>query len=417
MLITAFLAAAALGAVVGLERQVSQDEEDAEHHDSYAGVRTFALYAVWGAGAGWFGTEFGDVGFLVATLAFGALLVANYIGISLRTGDWGTTTEAAKFATFIIGVLAWSDELLAALALAVGTAALLRAKDFLHSLADRFSDEDVRAGLQFAVITAVVLPLIPDEDFGPFDAVNFRKIWLMVIFVSAIGLVGYVALRFLGSRGLTLTGLLGGLVSSTAVTLGFAKMSKASNPQVTRALSAGIVAASGLMYGRVFVEALVIEPELAEKLAFPLITLFLLVEGAAVYLWLRANRVQGDASELAVKNPLTLTSALQFGALFGAVLFVSKALLDRVSDASLNVVGAVSGINDVDAITLSTADLVENSGLDPTVGAQVVMAAVAVNTIVKAIMAATLGSKALGRQVSLPLGLAAVGSGVAWLLL
>jgi uncharacterized membrane protein (DUF4010 family) len=414
-LIQAFAAAAALGAIIGLERQASTREEPEEHLDSYAGMRTFALYAVWGAAAGWLGDRFGTSAFLVAAGAFGALLVVNYWGVSTRTKDWGTTTEAAKFATFIIGVLAYAEELVGGLALAVGVAAVLRAKPFLHELTQRFSDEDIRAALQFGVITAVVLPLIPNEDLGPFDAINFRKIWLMVIFVSAIGLTGYVALRLLGSRGLTITGLLGGLVSSTAVTLGFARMSKKSGPLITKALSAGIVAASGLMYGRVLVEAWVIDATLAGELVVPLVVLFVAVEGVALFLWLRANRVQGEP-ELKVSNPLTLTAALQFGALYGAVIFVSKALLDRASEASLNVVGAVSGINDVDAITLSTADLVENSGLDPRVGAQVVLAAVAVNTLVKAAMAASLGSRILGRQVAVPLGLAAIGSGVAWLL-
>ncbi len=415
-IVTAFVAAAGLGAIIGLERQVRGEEKDPLEADTYAGVRTFALYGAWGAGAGFLGDRFGATAFLVAALAFGALLVANYVGVGARTADWGTTTEAAAFITFIIGTLAWASEWVPAVALAVGTAYLLRSKEFFHGLSRRFSEDDIRAVLQFAAITAVVLPLIPDEEFGPFDAVNPRRIWLMVIFVAGIGLVGYVSLRILGSRGLTLTGLLGGLVSSTAVTLGFARMSKTSPAKLTNALAAGIIAASGLMYGRVLVEAFVIEPELGRRLVVPLLVLFVLVEGAAVLWWRRSQRGTKGDPDFKLSNPLTLTSALQFGALYGVIIFASKALLDRASEASLNLIGAVSGINDVDAITLSTADLVENSGLDPRVGAQVVLAAVAVNTLVKGGMAVALGNRQLGKSVGATLGVAAMLSGIAWLM-
>ena len=296
-IVTAFVVAAGLGAIIGLERQVRGDQEDTVAADTYAGVRTFALYGAWGAGAGFLGDRFGSSAFLVAALAFGALLVATYIGVGARTSDWGTTTEAAAFVTFIIGALAWDEQWVAALAVAVGTAYLLRSKEFFHGMSRRFSEEDIKAVLQFAAITAVVLPLIPNEDFGPFEAINPRKIWLMVIFVAGIGLVGYVSLRLLGSRGLTLTGFLGGLVSSTAVTLGFARMSKTSPATITNALSAGIIAASGLMYGRVLVEAYVIEPELGKELLIPLGILFVLVEGAAFVWWKRSQgRSQEDPS-------------------------------------------------------------------------------------------------------------------------
>lgn len=415
-IVTALVAAAGLGAIIGLERQVRGREKDPTNEDAYGGVRTFALYGAWGAGAGYLGDRFGTSAFLVAALAFGLLVVASYLGVGSNTRDWGTTTEAAAFVTFIIGALAWDEQWVAATALAIGTAYLLRSKEFLHGLSKRFSEEDVQAVLQFGAITAVVLPLVPNEDLGPFDAINPRRIWLMVIFVAAIGLVGYISLRILGSRGLTLTGLLGGLVSSTAVTLGFSRMSKTSAASLTNALAAGVIAASGLMYGRVLVEAYVIEPRLGRRLLVPLLILFIVVEGAAFVWWRRGQQADKHDPELELSNPLTLTSALQFGALYGVIIFASKALLDRASEASLNIVGAVSGINDVDAITLSTADLVENSGLDPQVGAQVVLAAVAVNTLVKAGMAVVLGNKKLGRTVGTTLGVAAIASGLAWLI-
>jgi uncharacterized membrane protein (DUF4010 family) len=283
-------------------------------------------------------------------------------------------------------------------------------------LTDRFSDQDVRAVLQFAVLTAVVLPLLPDQDYGPFAAFNPRRIWLMVVFVAAIGLAGYVALRLRGERGLGITGLLGGLVSSTAVTLGFSRMSR-DQPRLRTALVAGIIAASGLMYARVLGEAFVFAPDLALELAVPLTVLFVLVEGTAAYWWTRPVEVTAGGSSIDVQNPVTLTSALQFAALYGVVIFISKALIEHASQGALSVVGAVSGINDVDAITLAMANEVARQGLAPTVAARAVLAAVIVNTLVKAGMAVVLGNKALGRSVALTLVPAALLGGVGWLLL
>jgi len=407
-LITVFLAAAGLGAVVGFERQIDTD-------DVAAGARTFALYGIWGAAAGFFGEQFGGAGFAVAAAVFGALVISAYVGTGIRTGDWGSTTEAAALVVFVAGVLLWADRLVVAVAVAVGATALLGSRRQLHALSERFTREDVRAVLQFGVITAVILPLVPDEEFGPFDAFNPFEIWLMVVFVAGIGLIGYVALRVLGQRGLGLTGLAGGLVSSTAVALGFSRMSR-SEEVLRPVLAAGILAASAVMYPRVLVEASVIAPDLAELLVVPLAILFGVVAVVAVVWWIRASRRRSEEADVELSNPLTLAAALQFGALYAAVVFFSKMLLDQVSASSLNIVGAVSGINDVDAITLSTANLVAD-GLDPAAGARAVMLAVIVNTVVKAGVVAALGTRRLGFGVAVGLVPAAAAGGVAWFFL
>lgn len=408
----AFVAAAGLGAVIGLERQIHR------HHteDVSAGVRTYALFGLWGAATGFFADTYGAAAFVVGAGAFAALIVASYVMFALGTKDWGTTSEFAGLGAFAVGVLVWNDQVIVAGAVAIGIAALLRAKEWLHGLTSKFSDEDVRAVLQFAVLTAVVLPLLPDQDYGPFEAFNPRRVWLMVVFVAAIGLAGYVALRLKGERGLGVTGLLGGLVSSTAVTLGFSRMSK-DQPRLRTALAAGIIAASGLMYARVLVEAFVFAPGMARKLAVPLGGLFVLVEGAAIYWWTRPLETTAAGSGIKLQNPVTLKSALQFAALYAAVVFVAKVMIDGASEAALSVVGAVSGINDVDAITLAMADEVARRGLDPIYGARAVLAAVVVNTLVKTGMAVVLGSKSLGRAVAFTLIPAALLGAVAWVLL
>ena len=335
-----------------------------------------------------------------AALMFGGLLLASYILGARASGDWGTTTEAAAFGVFLVGVMAWNGLWIPAVAVTVSITALLASKDPLHQLVARFSPEDVRAVLQFGVITAVILPLIPDENIGPFSAINPRQIWTMVILVSGIGLVGYITLRIMGVRGLAVTGMVGGLVSSTAVSMGFSRMSK-TRDGLNPALITGILGASGIMYPRVLVEVGIVEPRVLAELMTPILILAGIVGSVAVYWWWRSGREKTAEPEeaLEVRNPLTLSTALQFGALYGVIIFVSKALIERVSTSSLYVVGAVSGINDVDAISLSTANLVAD-GLDPVVGAKVVLLAVAVNTVVKAAIVIALGSRRLGLAVA-----------------
>lgn len=410
-MIIAFAAAAGLGAVVGLERQTSHRSDP----DDYAGARTFALYAVLGALGGFSADEYGPVAWLFWASAALALVIASYVFAFRQTGDWGTTTEAAAIVTFGVGALVWADRVVVAVALVVGTIALLRAKDPIHALGRKFSDEDVRAAVQFGVISAIILPLLPDESYGPLAAFNPREIWLMVVLVSGVGLAGYIGLRVKGSGGLVFTGLVGGLISSTAVTLGFSRMSRR-HPELRHLLEAGILGASGLMYFRVLALALVVAPALAEVLAVPLIGLGVVVLAAGLVAWIRANRGMpvGDAFEL--RNPLSLPVALQFGALYAAVVFVAKLLLDQFSATALNVVGALSGINDVDAINLSMANLV-NDGLSATDGARAVLIAVAVNTAVKAMMVAGLGDRRQLRAVIAVLGLAAAAGVLAWSML
>jgi uncharacterized membrane protein (DUF4010 family) len=404
----AFLVAGALGFVVGLERQFSPHGSE-----GYAGARTFALYGMWGAAAGLIGDRYGGLAVAAALVAAAALIIASYLAFMKVSGDLGTTSEAAALMVFAIGLLSWEAMWVAAIGATVAVTALLRAKDVLHAVAHRFSDEDVKTFLQFAVVTAVVLPLVPDQAIGRFEGFNPREVWLMVVFVSAIGLAGYVALRLFGSRGLVLTGLLGGLVSSTAVTMSFSRMARADR-QPAGALAAGVLAACGLMFARVLIEAVVLAPALAASLAPWLLTAFVVVEAAALIWWRRSSRSSPQTGELVIRNPLTLTVALAFGAVYAVVAFASRAAIELVDESSLSIVGAVSGLNDVDAITLSMGNLV-HAGLPVEHATAAVLAAVTVNTLVKAMLAITIGGRMHGRRVGPVLGVAAAVTAVAWL--
>lgn len=409
--IGAFLLAGALGALIGLERQVGH-EEPAE----YAGLRTFALYAVWGAGAGLLSDLFGTAAFAVAAAGFVGLVLVEYWMANRRGELTGTTTEAASFAAFLIGTLVWAGQELAALALAIGVTVLLQSKNWIHGTVSRFSEDDLVAVLRFGVLSGVILPLLPNEDIGPFNAFNPFETWLMVVFVGAIGLAGYVALRLLGPRGLAPTGLLGGLVSSTAVTLEFSRMSR-TEERLSAALTAGVLAASGLAFARVLIEVAVVGPALVRPLAVPLMALFILVEGTAVWWWYRSRDDSSSHEGIEIDNPVTLKSALQFGALYGVVAFGAKVLVEQVSAGSLNVVGAVSGINDVDAMTLTTANLVRDGTVSAMVGARAILLALVSNTVVKALLAFFLGGRILGVRVVGVLGIAAAAGFATWLLM
>ena len=404
----AFLVAGALGFVVGLERQFSPHGAE-----GYAGARTFALYGMWGAAAGLIGDRYGGLAVAAGLLAVAALIVVSYLAFVKVSGDLGTTSEAAALMVFATGLLSWEAMWVAAVGVTVAVTALLRAKDVLHAVARRFSDEDVKTFLQFGVVTAVVLPLVPDQDVGRFEGFNPREVWLMVVFVSAIGLAGYVALRLFGSRGLLLTGLLGGLVSSTAVTMSFSRIAKTER-QPDGALAAGVLAACGLMFARVLIEAVVLAPALAASLAPWLLGAFIVVEAAAVMWWRLSSRSSREPGELLVRNPLTLNVALVFGAVYALVAFVSRAAIEMVDERSLSIVGAVSGLNDVDAITLSMGNLV-NAGLTVEPAAAAILAAVTVNTMVKAALAITVGGRLHGRRVAPVLGIAAALTAGAWL--
>lgn len=403
----ALLVAGALGFVVGLERQLSRHGDD-----GYVGARTFALYGMWGAACGFLGDRFGIAATASGLVAFAVLLIASYWASTTISEDWGTTTEAAALLVFVAGLLAWDGRWVTAIGITVVVTALLRAKGALHQLGSQFSDEDVRTFLQFAVVTAVILPLVPDEALGRFDGFNPREIWLMVVFVSAIGLAGYVALRLLGSRGLAVTGLLGGLVSSTAVTVSFSRMARLST-QPSPALATGMLAACGLMYLRVLVEAVVLAPPLAARLAPWLLAAFALIAALAVFWWTRPTSGPPDNSELKLRNPLALSVALAFSAIYALVAFTSRAAIELLNQDSLSLVGALSGLNDVDAITLSMGNLVR-SGLAVNPAAQAVLAAVSVNTAVKAGLAIALGGAIHARKVAPALGVATMLTAVAW---
>ncbi|MES0338715.1 MAG: MgtC/SapB family protein [Anaerolineales bacterium] len=398
-----FAAALLIGALIGLEREFVQQRSGEQE---FGGIRTFALMSLLGAVAAFLTDQYGPLIFLAVYLGLILLLWASLLASSMRGVEEGITTEVTALLVPLFGaMMIWNQPAVAA-ALGVITALILALKPRLHGAARRMSDEDLRATLEFSIITAVVLPLLPNEGFGPFGVLNPFQIWLLVVFISGIGFLGYVLMKYLGpERGIGITGLLGGLVSSTATTLSFAGRSK-TNAGLSTVLAQGILLASCVMFPRVLIEVAVVNPALVRQVVVPLATM--LIAGViAVYILRRRGRAEekADHGGVELSNPLRLKTAITFGLVFAVVLVVVEAANEYFGSAGVYIASILAGITDVDSITLSVSNLSLKGLLDPRVAAIAIILATIMNTIAKAVMAMVLGTPRLRRLVSRAFGL------------
>jgi uncharacterized membrane protein (DUF4010 family) len=398
-----FAAALLIGALIGLEREyVQQRRAESE----FAGIRTFSLFALLGAVAAYLGDRFGSWPFLLVYLGLILLVWASYMGEALRGHEEGITTEVAALLVPLLGAMVIWGEFALAAALAVVTALVLALKPRLHNLARRMSAEDLRATLEFSLITAVVLPLLPNRNFGPYGIFNPFQIWLLVVFVSGIGFLGYVLMKFLGAeQGVGLTGVLGGLVSSTATTVSFSGRSK-EVPELSPIFVRGILLTSSVMFPRVMAEVAVVYPRLLRIVSVPLGAMLLVNLILVFYMWRRGrSSEQEQRQKVDVSNPLKLTAAITFGLAFSIVLVVVRVANEFFGDVGVYVASALSGLADVDAITLSASELASFGQLELRVAGAAIIVAALVNTIAKAVMAWVLGAPELRRTIVRAFGL------------
>jgi uncharacterized membrane protein (DUF4010 family) len=284
--------------------------------------------------------------------------------------------------------------------LAVASGAILALKEWLHGLAARIETADVEATLQFAIVSAIILPLVPDQNYGPppLDVINPYKIWLMVVLISGLNFASYLLVKGVGAEhGIGLTGLLGGLVSSTAVTLGFAQRSREERAG-SEPLALGILVAWTVMFARVVVLVAAIDRGLAARVAIAMAAFGVPSLAVCAWLW-RRQRATGRASVSAGSNPFELGAAIRFGLLFGVITFAAKAAQVYFGDAGLYLAGAIAGATDVDAIALSMAQLARGDAAMSGAAARAIVIAVASNTLFKAGMVAFLGSPELRRAI------------------
>jgi uncharacterized membrane protein (DUF4010 family) len=408
-----FLVALLIGALVGIDRE---RKKAAESGRSFGGIRTHILFALIGAASAHLAHESGSPWLLAIALAVvGGAVVAGYVRSSRGPDEpYGLTSEMAAIAVFLLGAMAVAGEAELAVALGVVTSAVLAFKQPLHGAVQRLDTADVFAGLKLLIASFIVLPLLPDTTIDPWQAINPYKLWLLVVLISALSLAGYVAVRWLGSaRGSAITGLAGGLVSSTATTLNFARSSRDDANGDGHTLSAGILLAWLMMFARMAVLIAVINRPLLAA-AWPPIAVMGAVTGAFAVWHYRAGlaRTRADARPLAVHNPFSLTAAARFGALFAAVLLVVKLAQRYAPEHGVYVVAALAGSVDVDAITLSMADATRSADRFASASAAIVIAAIA-NTAVKCAAVLALGSGRVRAQVGIASAALLVASGIA----
>jgi uncharacterized membrane protein (DUF4010 family) len=406
-------AALAIGLLIGVER--GWHEREAKEGARIAGVRTYGLVGLLGGGAALLAQAFGALALGLAFLGLAGLLAAVYVE-NLRRGraDVGITSLVAALLTFVLGALAAMGEVVIAAASAVVATLLLGYKPQLHRWVNALEGEELRAGIQLLLISVVLLPILPNRGFGPWEALNPYAIWWMVVLIAALSFVGYFAVKIGGAaRGTVFTGLAGGLASSTALTLHFSRLA-ARETGLVPMLAAGVLLACGTMFPRMLLVASLLNRELFLPLLVPTLAMAACVYlPALVTLWRQARAKSYEASPL--KNPLELKTALGFGALLALVMLLGKALQNLSGDAGVLLLAAASGVADVDAITLSLARM-SGEDLALTTAVLGVVIAGAVNSLVKGAMAGVIGGRAMGTRVALPLAAAAAaGLLSAWL--
>ena len=375
-----------LGLLVGLQRESAAS--------SLAGVRTFPLVTVLGTICGLLSQAFG--GWILAAGII-ALTVIIYVGkiIEMSKGhpDPGITTEVAALLMFAVGAYLIVGDRAVAIAIGGGAAVLLHFKGELHGIVAKLGANDLKAVMQFALISLVILPVLPNRTYGPFDVLNPRNIWWMVVLIVGINLGGYIAYKFLGQRaGITLGGVLGGLISSTATTVSYAKRAAAA-PGAIGPAAIVIMIASSVVFARLLLEIATVAPAFLPTAAPWLAALLLLSAVSSFALWFRSDKNHEEMPEQ--ENPSELKSALAFGLIYAVVLFVVAAVKELYGSRGLYAVAALSGLTDVDAITLSTAQLVNAGRLNADDGWKLIVVAAISNLIFKAGAVAALGRRKL----------------------
>lgn len=390
------LVAGLLGGLIGMERERAAH---AGGEEMFAGVRTFPLFALLGASLTAVTGEMGSA-VVAGFLAVAALAVVAYWRKS-SAERVGTTTESAALATYWVGAIAGAGALVLAAALGITIAILLAAKERLESFPRAMSREELRATLTLAVIAAVILPLLPDQGYGPWGVWNPRRLWIVVVLVCGLSFAAFVAARFYGARrGLYLTGILGGLASSTALTVSLASQSRMAKGGGT-ALAVGAGLASIVMLVRVAVLAAIAGPAVLPRLA-PFLGLAA-AAGALVILILLRRAKATPAHEASLANPFRLLEALRFGVVFALVLLAVEAARHYLGSWGILVASVLAGLVDVDAITLSLSGL-SARGMPVETAAGGIAVAVLANTAAKAGYAAWRGSPEYRRGVALILG-------------
>ncbi|MCS7237871.1 MAG: MgtC/SapB family protein [Thermoguttaceae bacterium] len=388
--------AVVLGLLVGLQREHSEANRP--------GMRTFTLITVLGTVCALLGQVYG--GWVVAAGLVGlaaALLLPPILLSRDREPDPGITTDIAAMVMYGVGALLVILPQAPAIPVAIGggVAVLLQFKPELHTFAHKLGDQDLRAIMQFALITCVILPVVPNQAFDPFGVLNPREAWLMVVLIVGISLLGYILYKFVGEgAGILLGAILGGAISSTAATVAYARQAR-SGVLEPRGAAVAVGIASAVVFIRILAEVAAVAPEMLTKLLLPCAVLLISTAAPPIVLYLRAQRT--NAAVVQPRNPSELSSALFFGATYLLVLFALAVAKRYIAPEYLYTVAVISGLTDMDAITLSTARMFLSEGSQSWIGIhgwRLIMTGALANLLFKVVLAGTLGGNQLLRLVT-----------------
>lgn len=376
------LSALGIGLLIGIERGWSGREED--EGDRVAGIRTFSLVGLLGGVWGELSRFAGDWMLAVIFLSLTALVITSYIIDTREDKDLGITTEIALLLTFSLGAWAALGYQLHALAVTVIVITLLSLKPVLHRWLKAIEVKEIYAGIKLLVISVILLPLLPNEGFGPWQSLNPYWIWWMVVLISGLSFIGYILIKYLGRRhGTLLTAVTGGLASSTAVTLSLAQLAQQQKQIPSYLFMAGVLVASSIMFVRVAIEVLIVNPGLLYPLWIPLTVMLGSTGIAAIWLWKKSGNPTGEQPDITLKNPLQFFTALQFGLLLAVILVLATAMEHWYGDEGIYLLALLSGLMDVDAITLSLSRMALREISSDVAVSGIVMSVIS-NTLVKA---------------------------------
>ncbi len=394
------LVATGIGLLIGLEREYAATPIKEE---VFAGVRTFVFVVIFGfliAFLSLFFTHWIIVGGLLSVMVFGGL---SY-WIKSRKGDIGGTTAFATLTAFLLGCTTLLGYIESSLAVTVIALVTLSLKGPLHSFARQITQNELFALVKFVVISLLILPFLPDRTVGPFDVFNPREVGWVIILTSGIGFLGYILMKFFGGkRGILLTGIFGGLVSSTVVAWVFAEKSREVSA-LSKDCAVAILSASSVMVIRVFVWMIIFNQELLGKLVLPLVLVFLAGVGIAFYFFKKPSRHSNIQADLPLGEPLNLKKALFFGVLFTGILFLVSYANSQLGTKGVYMSSALAALTDINAISISVSKLAGESFTILT-AQNVILLATLSNTLVKVVISLSFGSKALRKYILWGFGL------------
>lgn len=398
-----------VGLLIGIERGWKGRVKG--EGDRVAGIRTFALTGLLGGVIGMVSANMGEWLLPAAFLSFTILVAVSYfVGVKVSE-DIGFTTSVALLITFSLGVWASFGSHISVFAVSVLVVALLGFKPEIHKLVKNIEEKEIYAGIKLLIISVILLPLLPNQGYGPYEAVNPYWLWWMVVLITGLSFIGYLTISYFGDKiGVLLTALTGGLASSTAVTLSLANMAK--RTRVSKIFMAGVLIASSIMLVRVGIEVAVVNANLLGSLWAPLLVMFVVNLLGMLWLWRSSHqKEEKEKPPMKLENPFQIKTALKFAVLLGVILVLSEAMKEWMGDEGIYILSLISGLMDVDAITLSLSKMAVDE-LSDTVAVTGIILATATNTVIKGFLFAFITSF----NLSAKLVFITIGSGAAGLL-